>query len=322
MIENPELSVILVCYNHEKYIRQAVESILMQRLNCIYEIIVADDFSSDNTLQILQEYIEQYPTLIKILPTEKNLGITKNYQRALKAANGNYIAILEGDDYWTSPLKLQEQRDILDLHREYSLCAHQFILLLEEAADNISNRFILNRLHTEQELITLTAEGLINDNIIGNFSTCMYRKSIVEQIPDSLFEMEVYDWMYNIVAAQYGVVAYINKPMSVYRQHKNGTWSKKTVRAKCEMTINLIEQYNKFLNCRFSQEFEEIKNRTQLLAYSQRSSVIPMLNSKMWQYVIKLCIPKIAFIVYDFLVPPIVGKLYKYFKLKMDKSND
>src|SRR5205085_12529467 len=100
----PKLSVLLVTYNHEQYIRQALDSVLMQRTDFDFEIVVADDFSQDSTRAIVEGYQAEYYN-IRILQSEKNVGITHNYQPGSAACRGEYVAVLEGDDYWTSPNK-------------------------------------------------------------------------------------------------------------------------------------------------------------------------------------------------------------------------
>ena len=116
-----KLNIILITYNQQNYIRQTVESILMQTTDFDFNIVVADDCSPDSTLDIIKEYVEESKIEFVFLKNEKNLGYTENYKRAFAACNAEYIAIMEGDDYWTSPLHLQKHVDFLDLHKEYSM---------------------------------------------------------------------------------------------------------------------------------------------------------------------------------------------------------
>ena len=97
----PKVSVLVVTRNHEKYIRQALDSVVMQETDFDFEVVIADDFSDDLTLVIAEEYQRHFHSL-QLLPSEKHLGITRNYQRGFAACVGEYIAVLEGDDYWTS----------------------------------------------------------------------------------------------------------------------------------------------------------------------------------------------------------------------------
>jgi len=98
-MDNPHLSVLLVCYNQKDFLPQALDSILMQKTSFEFEIVVANDLSTDGSQQILEQYASKH-SIIRILPSSVNLGITKNYQRGFAACLGDYIAVLEGDDYW------------------------------------------------------------------------------------------------------------------------------------------------------------------------------------------------------------------------------
>jgi glycosyltransferase involved in cell wall biosynthesis len=288
-----KLSIILVCYNHEKYVEEAVSSIFMQEANFRYEIIVADDFSSDNTLGIIQKFQLLYPEKIKILSSDKNLGITKNYQRAFKACSGEYIAILEGDDYWISPKKLIKQINFLDAYPGCSFCFHRFIGYNQKAQEFFSSPKI------SENIQVLSTEDLIRENFIGNFSTCMYKKEIINQIPDNLYDLLVYDWMFNIVNSQYGNIGYLTEFLSVYRIHNEGIWSKKNKKSKIIEITNCIDQYNKFLNYEFDAEFEKTKLN---------------LNNKFFlslKKMIRLVVPPLIIIVFKLICPPVVMNIIK-----------
>ncbi|MEM6399437.1 MAG: glycosyltransferase family 2 protein, partial [Cyanobacteria bacterium P01_D01_bin.116] len=115
---HPMVSVSLVTFNHEKFIAQAIESVLLQEVDFSYEIIIGEDFSSDKTREIVIEYQKQYPDIIRLILPEENLGYygQKIFVQTLQACRGKYIALLDGDDYWTTPNKLQQQVDFLDNH--------------------------------------------------------------------------------------------------------------------------------------------------------------------------------------------------------------
>lgn len=121
----PLLSIVTITYNHEPYIRQCIEGVLMQQVNFPIEFIIAEDCSTDGTLAICKEYAIKYPNLIQLITSENNVGAIANERRAMKAAKGKYIAFCEGDDYWTDPTKLQKQVDFLEEHPEYSVSFHR-----------------------------------------------------------------------------------------------------------------------------------------------------------------------------------------------------
>ena len=121
------LSVYIITYNHERYIAQAIDSVLMQKTNFEFEIVIGEDSSTDNTRDIIQSYISRYPDKIRLITSNKNVGAGRNAVRTLKACKGKYIASLEGDDYWITKDKLQKQVDILEQHSNYSMCFSNII---------------------------------------------------------------------------------------------------------------------------------------------------------------------------------------------------
>ncbi len=119
-----KVSVVLISYNQEAYIKEAIKSILNQKVNFNYELILADDCSKDKTFQIMEEYAKKYPEKIVLLKRKQNLGATKNQLDASLHAKGKYLTVLEGDDYWSNENKLQTQVDFLENHPEYIGISH------------------------------------------------------------------------------------------------------------------------------------------------------------------------------------------------------
>ena len=125
------VSVAVTTYNHEKYIAQCLDGILMQKINFPVEIVLCEDCSQDNTLAICKEYASKYKN-IRLIANNPNKGYHKNFLQVLKECNGEYIALCEGDDFWIDENKLQKQIDFLSIHPEYSMCTHGRNLLIEE----------------------------------------------------------------------------------------------------------------------------------------------------------------------------------------------
>lgn len=115
-----KVSVFVVTYKHAKYIRKCLDSILSQRVNFKYEIVVGEDCSNDGTREILLEYKEKYPDIFALLLNEKNMGPNRNVHNVLMHCQGQYLAGCEGDDFWMDEYKMQKQADFLDAHPEYS----------------------------------------------------------------------------------------------------------------------------------------------------------------------------------------------------------
>ncbi len=207
------------------------------------ELIIGDDCSTDNTRAIAQHFHEKYPKIITLLPPEPNLGITKNLKRCLEVCSGDYIAICEGDDYWTDTYKLQKQMAFLETHPDYSMCFSAIMIYFEDR-----NRF---EPHHDQLLIdknVLTTEDLIEQNYIGNFSCCMYRTSVVRQLPPGIFDLFTVDWMFNIACSRIGDIGFIRDWMSVYRKHPQGAWAGREELGKLKELRHLIDVYNEFFD--------------------------------------------------------------------------
>ena len=245
----PRMSVLLVTYNHAKFVAQALDSILMQRTDFEFEIIAVDDCSTDDTLAILRRYEGQHSRL-RVLAAETNLGISRNYQRGFAACRGEFVAVLEGDDYWISPRKLQIMSDFLKRNPVCSFCFHRVIRYdphPEKAA-------LYPPQWTAEQLLTVSE--LASGNFIGGFSTCVYRREIIVGLKPELWELDIREWFFNIVVAEYGPIGYVPEILSVYRAHPGGIWSMQPVSYRTSELIRLIESYDPFLEFRFTKQFQ------------------------------------------------------------------
>lgn len=135
-MKDPKLSVILITYNHEKYIEKALDSVLSQVTDFPFEIVIGDDCSPDDTKNIIREHRDKYPDIIRIVHREKNTGRpTLNVYETTMKCRGDYLAYLEGDDYWTDSDKLQKQMDFLNEHPEYIACTHSHKMIDDNGND-------------------------------------------------------------------------------------------------------------------------------------------------------------------------------------------
>ena len=146
-----KLSVFVVTYNQEKYIRQCLDSILMQKVDFDYEVVIGEDHGTDGTRAICEEYAAKYPQ-VRLLPLIENLGITKNWQRVLSECKGDYIAMCEGDDYWIDSNKLQIQMSFLEHNKEYPLCFHKVIVKTDSLSDKRIFEHLEERAYTDREI--------------------------------------------------------------------------------------------------------------------------------------------------------------------------
>ena len=242
-----KVSVLMTTYNHERFIAQAIDSVLMQKVNFDYEIVIGEDCSKDNTRNILIDYQEKHPDIIRLLLHERNLGLYGKYNfiETYKACRGQYIAMLEGDDYWTSPHKLQKQVDFLDRHPECSICFHSVIRLCE---DKSHESYVFSP-RDKKEIYTL--EDLLDKYLIAAASM-MFRKGLFGDFPSWFYLTAMGDWALNILNAQHGKIGYINEVMGVWRIHSGGFWSSKGLIERLQEEIKAYRFVNSHLNFRYN----------------------------------------------------------------------
>ncbi|MCI8292277.1 MAG: glycosyltransferase [Hespellia sp.] len=170
--KNMEISILLTTYNHEKYVKQTLDSILMQKINAPYEIIVLDDGSSDQTPQILKEYKRKYPRHISLYLRKKNINYpTKNGYFSMSKAKGKYIAFIEGDDYWIDEYKIQKQYDFLEQNPKYSGCITDLIVVDEnnnEISEQVYERKE-NSIYTLEDFRHLRGPGMAISFMARNY---------------------------------------------------------------------------------------------------------------------------------------------------------
>lgn len=237
------VSIKCLAYNHEPYIRECLEGFVMQQTNFRFEAIVHDDASTDGTADIIREYAEKYPEIIKpIFETEnqysKHDGSLGRIMR--EACTGKYIAMCEGDDYWTDPLKLQKQVDFLEEHEDYSMCFHKCKTLIQQ-----TGKFV------NEQVKDISGESTIFDLAKGNYvhtpSVVYRRNDRIEgdraKLPHNLAVGDYVLWM---LLAQYGKIMKLPDEMAVYR-FGVGVWSPRplsyTTPRWCEVLMGLIEYF-------------------------------------------------------------------------------
>jgi glycosyltransferase involved in cell wall biosynthesis len=253
----PRLAVLIVSYNHQAYIRKAVESVLMQKVPEPFEVVVADDGSTDDTRRIIEETLvgSQAAPSFRYLDYSANRGITENYRRSFAACDTEYVAVIEGDDYWINPGKLAAQMAFLDEHRECAAVSSNYFVYDEKRASQSA------RSRIDKEFSYIDARQLIHDNLIGNFSTCMYRLEALKSIPELLYRGIAYDWGVNICVARCGLIGFHHTPFSVYRVHDQGTWNGLAERERIETQLRVIDHYNKCTDFVFDSEFQILAKR-------------------------------------------------------------
>lgn len=221
MTSNIQISILLVCYNQEEYIDQCIDGILIQQVNEPLELIVADDGSIDSTLERIRAKVSQLNFPVNFLPSEENLGIGKNYYRGVSACKGNFVAFLEGDDYWTDSLRLQKHINFLKDNPQCPMSFNTYAIFLQN-----SKKLIFPKLKGGLNPDFYKSKTLIHYNLIGNLSACVARKAALDEIPKKCYDYDITDWFMGIFLAQKHAIAQLKEIMSVYRITDKGLWSR------------------------------------------------------------------------------------------------
>ena len=222
----PTVSVLVLTYNHKNYIKQCLDSILMQQTTFPFELVLGEDESDDGTRNICIEYAEKYPDKIKLfLRSRKDVIHINgkatgrfNFIESLKACQGKYIALCEGDDYWTDPLKLQKQVDFLEAHEDYNICFHRANIIT-------NNKLQLHEIPNHVDFNNIKYEDLLKS---FNFITTA---SVVLRMQENLvlpYWFKKVPWgdiaLYKIIESNLKIKC-LPEVMSVYRIHDNGMYS-------------------------------------------------------------------------------------------------
>ncbi|MBQ9953612.1 MAG: glycosyltransferase [Clostridia bacterium] len=259
---DPTVQVSIICnaYNHEKYIRDALEGFVNQKTNFAFEVLIHDDASTDGTAEIIREYEEKYPSIIKpIYQTEnqysKRIGIDRTFQKP--RAKRKYVAMCEGDDYWTDPLKLQKQYDFMEAHPEYSLC------ICSTDWYNIKTGHLENRGRIKEDRDISLKEIILEENgRIFQYATVFMKTDVWVGMPLWCRAFPIGDYPLALNAALNGKVRMLADTMAVYRFYSKNSW---TVRmdnddARAKISRQMIEGLDAF-NEATDHKYEEAVNK-------------------------------------------------------------
>ncbi|MGJ8551132.1 glycosyltransferase family 2 protein [Winogradskyella wichelsiae] len=230
------VSVCMITYGHERYIKQAIEGVLMQECNFDVELIIADDCSPDSTAAIITSIQKNHSnsSWINYSKHTKNKGMMPNFMWALEQCQGKYVALCEGDDYWTDPLKLQKQVDFLETNAEFNYCGHQSSVLTNGILKEVS-----------VTLKEFTFKELIFSNLL-NTATLLIRKKAIIKLPVFFNNIPAGDWALQLVAIKDSKAFVFCDNMSVYRMHSEGIWSHLDKRKMCMQGVKTIEAFKVF----------------------------------------------------------------------------
>lgn len=232
-MDRPKVSVCMIVYNQEKYVAQAINSILSQKHSFEIELIISNDASTDNSHQIISEISSASEnTVIKYYNHSKNKGMMPNFIWALNKCAGEYIALCEGDDYWSESFKLQTQVDFMDSNRDCALCFHNVDV------------YIQNKQTLVEDMITRDVPDLtdINELSKGNY---IHTPSVLLRndfsLPKWFKRSHTGDWVLYMLMIGNRKIKKFSQKMAVYREHKSGVWSGVDTKVKAKMTLHSFQ---------------------------------------------------------------------------------
>ncbi len=227
-----KVSIIMLAYNIDKYVETAIKSIIQQKTTYPIQLVIAEDCSTDNTLEICTRYKKLYPDTITLIKHKKNAGLQRNFMDAHQHCEGEYIAICDGDDYWINKNKLQRMTDFMDANSDFAICFHRVINYYEE---NGSKSFS----NGKQKQITNIVD-LAKSNFITN-SSSLFRRSYYPEVPEWFSQISLCDYAMHMLNAQHGKIYYFKQPMAVYRKHSKGIWSEKGAEKRINSALYVRE---------------------------------------------------------------------------------
>lgn len=227
--ERKMVSVIMITYNQRSTIDRAISSVLSQKTDFDFELIIGNDASTDGTDAVVDAWKNMYPDRIKAFNRERNLGLQANFMECYKNVTGKYIAICEGDDWWSSDKKLATQVAYMEAHPQCNVCFHRVVNFYEDSRTlSLSGK-------CRQDM---TMADLASSNVITNLSVMYRRKESMAELPAWIGDIRLFDYALHMLHAQGGSIHYLPQPMAVYRQRSRGIWSGGSREAQLVMAMD------------------------------------------------------------------------------------
>jgi len=279
----PIVSILCTTYNHENYVEEAIDSFLMQETNFPFEIIIHDDASTDNTINIIKNYIKKYPNIIKTILQEENQYSKgkKVFLFLFEKAKGKYYAICEGDDYWIDSNKLQIQIDLMGQYPKSHMSFH--------AAESRLNQDIYGEIICKQansNKVFSISEVILGGGGFSPTASIVFRKEVVSNIPSFFNDAPIGDYFLQIFGSLNGGTLYIDKVMSVYRRGVEGSWSHSmtNIEKRIKSYNNLMKSLSKlekFLDEKFNKQYHGEMQK--VISKNHYSFALRCLNSNMFE---------------------------------------
>ena len=229
----PKISICTITYGHENYISQCIEGVLMQEGDFELEFIISSDHSPDNTAIIVEDFMKNHPKgkFIKFINHQENMGIMPNFHSTLKQATGDYVALCDGDDYWTDPLKLQKQLHFLEKNREIVAVGHNTRIF-----DN-TNKVVLDSSFPFKNEFQIDENLIYKRNYIPALSL-FFRN--IKPVPDWFLQCKIGDYPLILYLSQFGKLGFQYDVMADYRKF-SGYHSNESVSKRNNMLADTLE---------------------------------------------------------------------------------
>lgn len=266
---NPLVSVRTSTYNHGSYISQCIEGVLSQKTTFDVEYIIGEDYSTDETRQIVFDYGSRYRDRIRVITADRNVGAKGNVYRTRRACRGKYVAICEGDDYWTHPQKLQRQVDMMEREPTLSMCFHLTTTYNERS--HVS-RIRKPTWHYRRPVID--PRYIIRSN--GYFiATCsmLIRHACLQSLPEWAYSGPTSDWTTKLCMASKGPIGFISDVMAVYRKNASNSWSnieksKDWHDDHLSKSLEWLESFDEYTQFQFSNEIRANKRKRRACCFA------------------------------------------------------
>lgn len=293
------VSIGCITYNHEKYIGEAIESFLNQKVNFKYEILIHDDASTDNTANIIRGYEEKYPDIIKPIYQAENQYSKGSYPSMinLERAKGKYIALCEGDDYWTDCNKLQKQIDYMEQHKDCTLCFHNAKVINTDGVV-INSRFLPRLDLREPYFYNFNREYTTEEVILLDFiptASLLFPKEAIDNLPSFCFSSICEDLPWRLVISSRGYAYCINEVMSAYRTGVEGSASSRaqesveSINRVVDGHLKILDQFNEFTDFRYNKEIEKVKEMKEATRFYSFGDIKQLKTKKYKPYYRQFC---------------------------------
>uniref|UniRef100_UPI004049BF3C glycosyltransferase n=1 Tax=Flavobacterium sp. TaxID=239 RepID=UPI004049BF3C len=263
-MNKPTVSVCMLTYNHAKYLEEAINGILFQKTIFKIELVISNDNSSDDTNSIIEKIINKNNSniVIRYFNQKENLGMMENFIFTLKQCKGEYIALCEGDDYWTDPLKVQKQIEFMKSNNQLSFTFHRAEIL----HNGILELNYKNKAYNDRGTIS-TDSFLMKAGARFCTASAIFKSEILNPFPDWLIKCHVGDFPLMFLALENGKIGYLKDVMCVYRFQSEGSWSEANLMFKNRiLNIKKMIHINRLINENTNGKYKKYL-KTNILSY-------------------------------------------------------